>query len=70
MFTATDPNQIRLLTDDIQYYDVQKVNAIKKENKYIKEVVEECVLDPSVLVKDISMTVSGQAEDDIFLGDP
>ena len=59
MFTVTDPNKFHLLTENTKIYDINAINSIKKDSNYVKEYSAECVLDSSVMVKDISLTVSG-----------
>jgi hypothetical protein len=59
MFKETDPSLIELVTDYVKFYDVNGIRVIKNENNYVKEVKDECKIDSSVIVKDISMKVSG-----------
>lgn len=66
----TNPKEFHLLTEGTHFYNVQELTKIRHDNRHVKEVQEECVLDRSVIVRDISLSVSGQAEDDVFLGDP
>ena len=70
MYQETEPSRFKLLTHHARPLDIYAVNSLKKEHKLIKEVVEECVIDPSVMVKDMSLLVSGPEEDKAFLGDP
>lgn len=41
-----------------------------KYQKIIRDYTEECKLDPSVLVRDLSLVPKSSAEDEAFAGDP
>lgn len=48
----------------------EKVDNLVKEFTIIKSFSEECKVDPSIIVKDLSLTVSGPREDEAFACDP
>ena len=48
----------------------EKVNELVREFKIIKVTEEECRIDPSIIVKDLALTISGPKEDEAFAEDP
>jgi hypothetical protein len=59
-----DPSQIKLLTDGVPFLDTPyKISNLMKEYKIMREHTEECKLDKSILVKDLSLIVKGPEED-------
>ncbi len=71
MYKATDPNQIDLLASQAEFYEnaVQIANIIN-EYDFVREYAEECKIDSSVMVKDLSLQVKGGDEDDAFANEP
>lgn len=60
MYRATELSEVKLLTDKEKYCSTpDQVNDLVKEFKIIKVYQEECRIDPSIIVKDLSLTVSG-----------
>ena len=71
MFKATDPSQVRLLTSGATYYDsAVEISNIGNQFKFIKEYTEECKVDPSIIVKDLSLLVKAGEEDEAFAMEP
>ena len=59
-----------LITKNVEYYGVERLSKVQKELKVIKEHKEECKVDSSVIVKDLSLLVHGPQEDEAFIYDP
>lgn len=59
-----------LITKNVEYYGVERLSKAQKELKVIKEHKEECKVDSSVIVKDLSLLVHGPQEDEVFIYDP
>lgn len=58
------------MTSSAEYYGVEKLNKIRHEYRVIKEHIEECKIDQTVMVKDLSLLAKGPEEDKVFAEDP
>lgn len=71
MYRSTDLSEVKLLTDGEKYCSTpDKVNDLVGEFKIIRVSKEECRIDPSIIVKDLSLTVAGPQEDEAIAEDP
>lgn len=71
MYKATDPQQVKLLTSNASYYgSAVELSNIGNSYKFVKEHTEECRVDSSIIVKDLSLTVKAFAEDEAFAFEP
>lgn len=72
MYKATDPTQVKVLTDQVPFFpDVSSALALYQSyGKKIKFHSEECKLDPSVMVHDLALATSGPMEDEFFSANP
>jgi len=62
-----DPAQIEMIAFSSDYCDTpKKISQLAKSYKIILDQTGECVIDHSVLVKDLSLTVKGPQEDKVF----
>lgn len=67
MYKTNDPQQVKLLTSNADYYgSVVELSNIGNNFKFVKEHTEECKVDSSIIVKDLSLTVKAFAEDEAF----
>lgn len=66
-----DPSQIEILYEKEKYCKTaEQIDNLVNEFKIIKVIQEECKIDPSIIVKDLSLVVSGPKEDESFAEDP
>jgi hypothetical protein len=53
MYSLSDPEQIEILTDYVEHLNLEQLSKVRTLIKGVKEHVEECAIDKSVMVKDI-----------------
>lgn len=66
-----DPSKINVITASSEFLDSpEKINDLVSQYKIIRDYNEECKVDRSIIVRDLSLVVKASQEDEAFASDP